>query len=132
MNNVSMIGKIYNAKNFPFFDKNKGKMSYGDRPVLVIGIADTEDCNVLPLSRVSKQEHIDDNYDIKLEPVNFPKLKLKYESYVRVHKQNVIHSDAFGLYIGDMANDYPEKYHDIITTLKDYNDKMINTALKLS
>ena len=131
MNSVNMIGKIYNAKNFPFFDKDKGKMSYGNRPVLVIGIADTGDCNILPLSRVNEKENVNEDFDIKLNPADFPKLKLKYESYVRVHKQNVIHSGNFDLYVGDMANDYPEKYHDIMTALKDYNHKMISAAMNL-
>ena len=77
-----------------------------NRPVLVIGIADTGDCNILPLSRVNEKENVNEDFDIKLNPADFPKLKLKYESYVRVHKQNVIHSGNFDLYVGDMANDF--------------------------
>lgn len=129
MNKSEMIGKIYNARNFPFFDSIKGNMSYGNRPVLVIGIADTGDCNVLPLSRVKNKANIDKDYDVKLEPVNYPKLKLKDISFIRVHKQNLIHSDNFDFYVGDMANDYPDKYRDIMTKLKNYNDNLTNNAL---
>ena len=129
MRHSEMIGKIYNARNFPFFDSVKGSMSYGNRPVLIIGIADTGDCNVLPLSRVKNRANIDKDYDVKLEPLNYPKLKLKDTSYIRVHKQNLIHSDNFDFYIGDMANDYPGKYKDIMDKLTEYNEKLLRKAL---
>ena len=78
-----MIGKICIFVS-PFYDNVKKQNSFKARPCLVIGIADAGDYNVLPVSKVTNRKNIDSDYDIPIDPYNYPKLKLNDPSYVRV------------------------------------------------
>ena len=80
-----MIGKVCTS-TFPYFNKKSGKNEFKGRPVLIIGSADSTDYAALPLSRVTKSEFIDDDYDICVKPNIYPNLNLTAISYVRTHK----------------------------------------------
>lgn len=60
-----MIGKAYWA-TFQYYDSAQGKMAFKKRPVLIIGQADERDYVVLPVSRVTKKEHLDLHYDFEM------------------------------------------------------------------
>ena len=62
-----MIGKVY-VSIFKYYDNIKGKMSFKNRPVLIVGKADNTDYIVLPISRVTKRENLDEYYDVLLNP----------------------------------------------------------------
>ena len=59
-----MIGKAYWAI-FKYYDSSAHMMAFKKRPVLIIGQADESDYVVLPISRVTRREHIDQKYDFK-------------------------------------------------------------------
>ena len=75
-----MIGKAYWAI-FKYYDNTAHKMAFKKRPVLIIGQADESDYVVLPISRVTRREHIDQKYDFEIQVSNYPKLSLKTTSY---------------------------------------------------
>lgn len=52
-----MIGEAYWAI-FKYYDSSAHRMAFKKRPVLIIGKADESDYVVLPISRVTRQEHI--------------------------------------------------------------------------
>lgn len=125
-----MIGKIYYSL-MPYYNVNTQRNSFKERPVLIIGMADSGDYNVLPVSKVSHSNMIDPEYDIQIIPEQYPKLNLKYVSYVRVHKQTVANraSLKLGEAVGDIKGDYSELYLFILTKLEEYNKKIIDSAL---
>jgi len=52
-----MIGKAYWA-TFKYYNSQSHKMAFKKRPVLIIGQADRNDYVVLPISRVTRKEHL--------------------------------------------------------------------------
>ena len=59
-----MIGKAYWAI-FKYDDSSAHMMAFKKRPVLISGQADESDYVGLPISRVTRREHIDQKYDFK-------------------------------------------------------------------
>lgn len=89
-------------------------MDYKARPALVLAKADAEDYVVLPISSISIKANIDPLYDIEINPVSYPKLNLKNISYVRTHKQTIIHRANLRDEIGDLKLNYEELYFEIL------------------
>ena len=71
-----MIGKIYWA-TFKYYDIRLHKMAFKKRPVLIIGQADVNDYVILPISRVTRKEYLDQHYDFEMQVVDYPMLCLK-------------------------------------------------------
>ena len=106
-------------------------MSFKYRPAVVIGIADSGDYNVLPVSTVSDPTKIDINFDIPIDPAKYPKLNLKKFSYVRTHKQTVVHMASMRAVSGnvsDIKSDYPKLFYEIMSKLEQYNKRLLNNA----
>ena len=95
-----MIGEAYWAI-FKYYDSSAHRMAFKKRPVLIIGKADESDYVVLPISRVTRQEHIDQKYDYKMQVADYPKLSLKATSYIRAHKQSVANVGELATQITD-------------------------------
>lgn len=75
-----------------YYDLNSNKRKFKNRPCMVVGVSDERgDYVVLPISTITKKENIDPNYDIKVDMSDFPDLFLNNDSYVRTHKQMVVH-----------------------------------------
>ena len=123
-----MIGKIYRSC-FPFFDTAQHKLSFKARPVLIIGQADSNDFNVLPVSRVTLQQYLSQDYDIPLDPAVYPLLGLSAKSYVRVHKQGVVNAKDIVSPYGDLKGDYPDTYLRILAKLEVYIKTLLDMAL---
>ena len=123
-----MIGKIYYCLT-PFYNSLVHKKGFKGRPVLIIGIADSGDFNVLPVPRITSSINIDHDFDIPIDPVKYPKLGLSDFSYIRVHKQTTVNRGDLANQIGDMKVDYDDLYLSILTKLEEYNIKLINDAL---
>ena len=123
-----MIGKVC-ISVFPFFDLNTRRGSYKTRPMLVIGGPRNNDYTVLPISTVSRKENLDAVYDIRIDPMEYPRLELNKVCYVRTHKQTTVHSNAITKVISDMKELYPDLYLHIIDQLDDYNNKIINDSI---
>lgn len=123
-----MIGKIYKART-PFYNQTTHQMSYKARPALVLANADTEDYVVLPVSSISIQTNIDPVYDIKIDPTLYPDLHLRKVSYVRVHKQTIVHRAELGDEIGDMRSNYEDLYLEILAKREEFSDFITKQAL---
>jgi len=83
-----MIGKIYTSMT-EFFDSKTNSTRIKARPVLILTDTRNNDYTVLPISTITIKTNIDTYYDIKIDPISYPKLKLKKISYVRTHKRTL-------------------------------------------
>ena len=113
---------------FPYFDISTHKNQFKKRPVLVLAKADSGDYNVLPISTITASQHIDVDYDIKVDPLNYPKLKLSKVSYVRIHKQSTAYESSLS-FVSDMKKEYPDLFLKILEILEEYNKKIMNECL---
>ncbi len=123
-----MIGKTY-VSTFQFYDRKANKMSFKNRPVLIIGQADVSDYVILPISRVTNQGNIDMHYDVPLEPAKVPLMNLTQLSYVRTHKQSVVHAGELTREIVDFKSKYEDLYLDIIGKVEEFQNELINNAI---
>ena len=122
-----LIGEI-RVSTIPFYDIKTKCNSFKTRPVLIIGEADSGDYNVLPVSRVTKKQYLDADYDIPIKLADYPLLNLKADSFVRVHKQTTVNSVSITAGISDMKSCYPILFQSIMDKLKEYNDKLYHNA----
>ncbi len=53
-----MIGKAY-ISTFKYFDNRTHRMAFKNRPVLIVGQADSSDYIILPVSRITNQGNVD-------------------------------------------------------------------------
>ena len=123
-----MIGKAYWAI-FKYYDSSVHRMAFKKRPVLIIGQADESDYVVLPISRVTRQEHIDQRYDFQMKVTDYPQLSLKATSYIRTHKQSVANIGELADQIADFKNEYPDAYVEVIALVEEFQKKLIDEAL---
>lgn len=123
-----MIGKIYSTV-FPYYDSKTQKNSFKKRPVLIIGGPRNNDYTVLPISTVTKKANLDSEYDLEINPANYPLLHLDKLSYVRVHKQTMVHKVSLTSLIGDMKTEYADLYLSVLEKLEEFNKRTIDNAL---
>lgn len=123
-----MIGKIYKART-PYYDRVTHTMSYKARPALVLAKADVDDYVVLPVSSISIKSNIDPIYDIEIDPVSYPKTNLTHTSYVRTHKQTVVHRANLSDKIGDLKTEYEDLYLKILERREEFNNSITLQAL---
>ena len=125
-----MIGKIY-ASMVEFFDIKTNTTKIKSRPVLILSSTRNNDYTILPISTITNKVNMDTDYDIKIDPVSYPKLKLKQISYVRTHKRTFIHQASIDRnnVIGDLKKDYEELFLKILEKVQEFDNKVINDAL---
>lgn len=122
------IGEI--RKTFtPFYDNTQGRMNIKSRPALIIAQADTEDYVVIPVSRITRQNNRDTTYDIEVDPVEYPMLNLNAVSYIRTHKQTVVHRAQIGDLIGELKSNYEDLYLLILELRERFSKEITNQAL---
>ena len=124
-----MIGKLYSVL-MPYYDIVNGTNSYKKRPALIIANADKEDYVILPVSTITKKWNIDPVYDIEIDPGKYPELHLNKLSYVRTHKQTIIHRSMLGSIIGDLKGCYNELYLLILEKRDDFSKNITAQALQ--
>ena len=123
-----MIGKIYLSK-VEYYSLAQQATMIKVRPVLVIGQADTLDYIVLPISRVKQSKHINKDYDIRMDPPNYPLLGLKSKCYIRTHKQFYIHAQSLLKQTGNLKDDYPDCYIDVLTKVETFQNTILDKAI---
>ena len=123
-----MIGKAY-ISTFQYYNRCTQRMDFKSRPVLIIGKADDADYVVLPISRVTNVVNLDPEYDFQITPEDFPLMNLTRRSYVRTHKQSIIHAGDLVREIIDFREAYYDEYIDIIAKVEDFQKSIINNAL---
>lgn len=123
-----MIGEIRKALT-PFFDTTQGKLRIKGRPVLILAKADPSDYVVLPVSRVTKKEHLHPIYDIKVDPAEYPASGLDCISYVRTHKQTVVHQAVIGDLVGNLKANYEDLYLDILEKQEQFSHDITDQSM---
>lgn len=124
-----MIGKIY-VSICPFYDNKTHRQSFKKRPVLLIGNADNNgDYVVLPVSSVTHQENLDPYYDMPIIPASYPLLQLEKQSYIRAHKQTIMHSATLLKEISDLKATYPDLFLQVLAKMEEFQKKLIDKAL---
>lgn len=122
-----MVGKMYWAI-FKYYDNVNRRMAFKKRPVLIIGKADQKDYVALPVSRVTKKEHLDMQYDFEMQSKDYPLLSLKATSYIRTHKQTVVNNGELGDCIADFREKYPDAYISVMALVEGFQKELINKA----
>ena len=123
-----MIGKAY-VSTFKYYDNRTHRMAFKNRPVLIVGKADSSDYVILPISRVTNQGNIDGYYDVPIDPVDVPLMNLTQRSYIRTHKQSVVHLGELTREIVDFRNEYEDIYLDAISKMEEFQKNLISNAL---
>ena len=123
-----MIGKIYWSV-FPYFDMKTRQNRFKKRPVLIIAGPHNNDYTVLPVSSVSIRSNLHPKFDIILDPVAYPELRLSKTCYLRTHKQTIVHQAELTNLIGDLKHDYPDTYLKALELLEEFNSLVMNQAL---
>lgn len=124
-----MIGQIRKVLT-PFYDRKTGRMEIKSRPGLVIAAADSDDYVILPVSKVSDQRRIDPEYDIKVDPSDFPNLSLNCVSYIRTHKQTVVHRASMGDMISNLKQHYEELYLTVLEKREQFSEEITRQAME--
>lgn len=122
------IGEIRKAITL-FYDLKKSKMGTKSRPALIIAQADADDYIVLPISRITRRINMDHIFDIEVDPTTYPMLNLTSLSYIRSHKQTVIHRGEIGDLIGDLKTHYSDLYHRVLEARELFSKEITDQAL---
>ena len=124
-----MIGEIRKILT-PYYDNKTNRKGIKSRPGLIIAQSDSKEYVVLPVSKVSSQQWIDPEYDIKVDPAEYPMLSLNCVSYIRTHKQTVIHLAEIGDKISDMKSQCEDLYLEALAKLAQFNEEIMSQALQ--
>lgn len=122
-----MIGKVYWAF-FKYYDSKSHKMAFKKRPILIIGQADSDDYVVLPISRVTIKEHLDQHYDFEMQVLDYPLLCLKATSYIRTHKQTVVNKGELSDCILNFGEKYSDAYIEVLALVEEFQRNLISKA----
>ena len=123
-----MIGEAY-VSIFKYYNSNARKKYFKNRPVLVVGKSDDKDYVILPISRVTNKHYLDPEYDVEITKEDFPLMNLKENSYIRAHKQSVVHESELVERIVDFKSEYNSTYNEAIKKMKKFQDRIIENAL---
>lgn len=123
-----MIGEIRGILT-PYYDLVQNKHSFKKRPALIIAQADASDYVVLPISRVTRKQNLDIVYDVLVDPAVYPLLNLTAISYIRTHKQTIVHFSEIGKIYGDLKSNYEELYIEILEKRELFSKLITDQAL---
>lgn len=56
-------------------------------------------------------------------------MNLSQRSYVRTHKQSVVHENELTKEIVNFRTEYPDKYLDIISKVEEFQKQLVSNAL---
>ena len=91
---------------------------------------DAADFVVLPVSTVSRKENLNKYYDVMIDPEQYPLVNLNKVSYVRTHKQIIVHIAEITGEIGDLKANYSDLYSEILSKRSDFSDEITRQALE--
>lgn len=123
-----MIGKIHKALT-PYYDNKAEQRSFKIRPVLIIAQADSDDYVALPISSITYKVNQNLTYDIEVDPNIYPNLNLKKISYIRTHKQIIIHRSCLNGIISDMKYEYADLYLEVLEKRERFSNEITEQAL---
>ncbi|BDH60160.1 hypothetical protein MTP04_02900 [Lysinibacillus sp. PLM2] len=128
-NAQELIGKLCDSR-FAYYDHRAQEYKYKLRPVLIVGVERDKlpcDITVFPVSKISRQENIDKEFDYPLTQQKHKSLNLKYDpSYVRVHKVTTIHTNdlSFDYTNCNLNDNYPDTMSEILNKYKEFSSKI--------
>ena len=105
-------------------------MGFKKRPVLLIAQADTDDYNIIPISRVTNRHNLDSVYDVMIDPAVYPNAGLAELSFARTHKQTTVHTGEIDGHISDLKSVYPDLYLYILEMREQYSAEITEQALE--
>lgn len=123
-----MIGKAY-VSVFKHYDNHAHRMAFKNRPFLIVGKADDTDYVILPISRVTNHNNIDCYYDVPIDPLDVPLMNLTQRSYIRTHKQTVVHTGELIKEIVDFRKEYADVFLEAILRMEQFQKNLITNAL---
>lgn len=113
-----------------YYDSENKKNSFKKRPALIVSGPRNNDYTVLPISSISKKENIDEKYDIKIEPEEYPLLNLKKISYIRTHKQTIVHQNSItDKPISSLKDEYKDLYENVIASWMEFEYEAFGNSL---
>ncbi|MBR6861193.1 MAG: hypothetical protein IKM73_07730 [Acidaminococcaceae bacterium] len=124
-----MIGEIRRIRT-PFFDLATNSVRMKARPGLILAKADSGDFVVLPVSSISRRQNCDAEYDIKVDPVVYPKLNLNCVSFIRTHKQTIVHISDIAPMISDLKGEYPDLFLTVLEKREAFSQEITKQALE--
>ena len=122
-----MIGKVCISVT-KYYDRRSQRMGLKERPILVIGSSDSTDFVALPISRVTRSQYLDPDYDYPLELADFPTMKLTAKSYIRTHKQFIANDAEITRVICDFKYDYPAAYTSVLRLAEQFQKNLFERA----
>ena len=120
-------GRIYKAI-VQYFDRIGNKMAFKARPVLILAHADEFDFVVLPVSTISRKENLNKYYDVMIDPEKYPLSNLIKISYVRTHKQIIVHAAEITDEICDLRTNCPQLYSEILSKREEFSREITRQA----
>jgi len=124
-----LIGEVRNIR-VPYYDKVKKAMGFKVRPAIIIANADADDYVVIPVSKVSDPSKIDPVYDVPVDPAQYPMLGLTVKSYIRTHKQTVVHTTLISKCLGDIKVNYEELFLEVLEKREDFSKSITEQAIR--
>lgn len=82
----------------------------------------------LPVSRVTRSEHIDRIYDIGINPATVPLANLKQRSYIRTHKQSAVHKATLVKAVVDFKTEYAGIFQEVLDKVELFQATMLTAA----
>lgn len=122
-----MIGSICIVQT-QYYDILKKQHRFKYRPALIIAGPRNNDYTILPISSVSISSNIDTKYDIKIDPKQYPKLKLRKISYIRAHKAATVHKAEILKTVVNMKLLENNLYTCVIKKYEQWIKEIINNA----
>ena len=116
---MSEAGKVY-LFSMQFYDVKSGMMAFKARPALIIYGPRNNDYTVLPVSTIKNPKDRDPDYDLRIDPRDYPNLGLNDVCYIRTHKQTPVHRSSKYKLIGDLKKEYPQKYQEVVALMEKF------------
>ena len=113
-----------------YYDLKTKSKKFKSRPCMIVALSDKNgDYVVLPISTISKKDNINSVYDVLIDISIYPKLNLSKTSFVRTHKQTIIHRGSIDSIISNVKSIYEDLYLKIISQMEAFQKKIVDDAL---
>lgn len=122
-----MIGNICITQT-KYYDALKKKNNFKYRPALINAGPRNNDYTILPISSISISSNIDVDYDIKIDPKQYPNLKLRKTCYIRTHKSTTMHKAEILKIVINMKSIEHDLYIHVIKKYEQWAKEIVDNA----
>ena len=127
---LSNVGRIYNSI-IPYFDKVSKRTKLKARPCLILSEPEFDhEYMIVPVSTMMEPKYRDEDYDIYIDVSKYPKLNFHHNCYIRCSKQTLTYEQSidFDTCLGNLKDDYPEVFIDVIERVYRANKERLKQA----